>query len=138
MGYATGSLSIEGETEGNTQLGETSNSEGSQIVFGVCQLLSPLHFQICGDSSPTSVPDQEGCGDAMGSSSAVGIPTIEGCPVQCADASLPGSYTTIHGGNGCIGDSNRGCFDAGPGRQSTPHCIYESSSKAYRTVVFGL
>ena len=28
MGYAIGSFSIEGETEGSMQLGETSNNEG--------------------------------------------------------------------------------------------------------------
>ena len=90
MGYAIGSLSVEGEIEGSTQLGETSNSEGRQIVFGVCKLLSPFYLQIWGDSSPINVFDEEGCGDAMGSSSVAGIPVVEGCPMRCADADLPG------------------------------------------------
>ena len=52
VGYATRSLSVEGEIEGSTQLGETPNNEGRQVVFGVCILLSPFYFQIGGDSSP--------------------------------------------------------------------------------------
>ena len=89
MGYATGSLSVEGESEGSAQLGETSNSERRQIVFGVCKLLSPLYLKMCSDSSPINVFDQERCGNALGSSIAVGIPAVEGCPMRCAGVDLP-------------------------------------------------
>ena len=89
--YATGSVSGERETKGSTQLGEAPNSEGCQIVSGVCKLLSPLHLEICGDSSPINVFDQERCGDALGSSSAAGVPAVKGRPVRCADAGLPRS-----------------------------------------------
>ena len=58
--------------------------------------------------------------------------------MRCADADLPGSKTTIHGGNRCFGDSSGGCVDAGPGWRSSPHRIYEPSSKAYRAAVLGL
>ena len=115
MGYTTGSLSVEGEIEGGTQLGETPNSEGHQVVSRVCKLLLPLCFEICGDSSPTNVFDKERCGDAVGSSSAASVPVVEGRPMRCANVSLPRSETTIHNGNGCCGDGNRGCFDARSG-----------------------
>ena len=95
VGYTIRSLSIEGETKGSTQLGETPNSEGRQIVFRVCKLLSPFYFQICRDSSSINVVDEEQCGDAMGSSSAVGVLVVEGHLVQCANASLPRPKATI-------------------------------------------
>ena len=81
VGYTTRSLSMEGETEGSAQVGETSNREGHQVVSGVCELLSLLYFHICRDSSPINVFDEEGCRDAVGSSSVAGILAVEGCPV---------------------------------------------------------
>ena len=91
VGYTTGSLSIEGEIEGSMQLGETSNSQGRQIVSEVCQLLSLLYFEIRRDSSPTNAFDEERCGDAVGSTSVASVPTFKGCPMQCANANLLGS-----------------------------------------------
>ena len=91
VGYAIGNLSVEGETEGNTQLGETPNNEEHQIVSGVREVLSPLCFETCGDSSSINVFDEEGCRDAVGSSSAAGVLAVKGRLVRCADPSLPGS-----------------------------------------------
>ena len=115
MGNATRSLSVEGGIESSMQLGETPNSEGRQVVSGVCKALSPFYFQICKDSNPIYVLNEEGCGDAVRSSSAAGVLAIEGHPMQCADASLSGSKITIYGGDGRFGDSNGVCVDAGPG-----------------------
>ena len=86
-----GASPLKEKLKGSTQLGETPNSEGCRIVSGICKLLSPLHFKICGDSSPINVFDQERCGDALGSSSVAGVPTIKGRPMRCADADLPRS-----------------------------------------------
>ena len=113
-GNSTRSLSVEGGIESSMQLGETPNNEGRQVVPGVCKLLSPFYFQICKDSSPINVLDEEGCGDAVGSSSAAGVLVVEGHPMRCVDASLSGSKTTIHGGDRCFGDSNGVCVDAAP------------------------
>lgn len=122
MGNTTRSLSVERGIESSMQLEETPNSEGRQVVSGVCKVLSLFYFQICKDSSPINVLNEEGCGDAVRSFSAAGVPAVEGHPMQCTDASLSGSKTTIYGGDGCFGDSNGVCVlmqDQGDG----PHPI---------------
>ena len=64
--YTTRGNSNKGENESCCKVGDTPRPQGSQIILGVCQLLSLLCSWICGVGIPPDIPYEERCTMGVG------------------------------------------------------------------------
>ena len=117
VNYTTRGSANRGETESYCRVGDTPSPQGSQIILGVCQLLSPLRSWIYRIGIPPDIPYEEICTMGMGTPSTIGILEDQGSIVQCTALAVPRSILTICCGDRCVRPGSRGVLmqDQGEG-----------------------